>query len=344
MRTARRWVMSAAAFRSGALLLIALCLSVSYAAAQETATVVGVAVDPVGVAVGGARATLALVDGTEVQTSTADASGAFVLSHVVPGLYRVILSAPGFALLVTEPFEVTAQTTSYALPRSVLALAAASAYVTVRPTEAIAAEQIKAQEHQRLFGVVPSFYVSYVADAAPLSSQQKLSLALRETFDWTAFIGATLAAAADQSTHTPPGFGAGASGYGQRWLAAFADDRTGDLLDHFVYASVFRQDPRYFYQGTGTSTSRVVHAVTGAFVARRDAGGMMPNYSYLLGAFTAAALSNIYYPHSARHADVLLTNVAVGVAERAGANLFQEFVGKRFTRHVPNAGSAGSPR
>ena len=39
--------------------------------------------------------------------------------------------------------------------------------VIVRPTEVIAAEQIKAEEKQRLLGVLPNFYTSYVYDAAP---------------------------------------------------------------------------------------------------------------------------------------------------------------------------------
>jgi hypothetical protein len=39
--------------------------------------------------------------------------------------------------------------------------------VTVRPTDVIAAEQIKVEEKQRFIGVIPNFYISYVHDPAP---------------------------------------------------------------------------------------------------------------------------------------------------------------------------------
>jgi hypothetical protein len=330
--------------RYTALFLVALLFSVTGASAgQEAAmSVSGTVVDPIGSPVDGARVDLTLVDGTEIQTSTSDAAGAFRLGGVRPGTYLVTIHAAGFARFITQSFIVTAQTRAYMLPQSVLALEELSTSVVVRPTEAIAAEEIRAQVKQRLFGVVPNFYVSYVPDAAPLTSRQKLSLAAHETFDWTAFIGASVVAATEQATYAHPGFGNGASGYAKRWVAAFADDRTGDLLDHYVFASVFRQDPRYFYQGTGTPESRMLHALTSAFVARRDGGGLMPNYAYVFGTIGAAALSNTYYPRAARGSDLLVTNVAIGFAGRAAANLIQEFVGKRLTKNVPGAHSVNS--
>jgi len=43
----------------------------------------------------------------------------------------------------------------------------------------VAEEQIKVEEKQRVLGVLPNFYVSYIPDAAPLSSKQKFKLAGR---------------------------------------------------------------------------------------------------------------------------------------------------------------------
>jgi len=221
------------------------------------------------------------------------------------------------------------------LPRIVLAVEGLSTSVVVRPTEAIAEEQIKAQERQRWFGVVPNFYVSYVPDAAPLTSRQKFTLAAHETFDWMAFVGASVAATIDQSTAAHPGFGDGPSGYAKRWAASFADDFTGDVLSHYVFASVFRQDPRYFYQGTGTTKSRLIHALGSAFVARSDRGTTMPNYAQIFGKFGAAALSNVYYPHSERGGSLMVSNLAIGLASRAAIAVTQEFIGKRLTKNAP---------
>jgi hypothetical protein len=47
----------------------------------------------------------------------------------------------------------------------------------------VAEEQIKVEEQQRVLGVLPNFYVSYIPDAAPLTSKQKFKLAFRTVID-----------------------------------------------------------------------------------------------------------------------------------------------------------------
>ena len=47
----------------------------------------------------------------------------------------------------------------------------------------IAEEQITYAEKQRVLGVFPNFYASYVRDAAPLSAGQKYRLAWRTMID-----------------------------------------------------------------------------------------------------------------------------------------------------------------
>lgn len=305
------------------------------AQAVPPAAVSGTVVDQIGAAVVDAPVTLMTDDGTRVQNATTDAQGVFSFPDVAPGSYVVRVNVAGFNPFTLGSVTVTGDARSLTLPRIVLTVESFSTSVTVRPTEAVAEEQIKNQERQRFLGVVPNFYVSYVPDAAPLTSRQKFKLAAHETFDWTAFAGAAVAAAIDQSTSAHPGFGDGASGYAKRWAASFADNRTGDLLSHYVFASLLRQDPRYFYQGTGTTQSRLVHALSSAFIARSDRGTTMPNYAYIFGNLAAAALSNTYYPHSERGGSLVLSNIAIGLAGRAAVSVTQEFIGKRLTRHMP---------
>lgn len=190
-----------------------------------------------------------------------------------------------------------------------------------------------------MFGVFPNFYVSYVPDAAPMTSRQKRSLALREALDWTSFAGISVAAGVEQATNTYASYRGGISGYAKRWVATFATQWSNDLLSHYVFASLFRQDPRYFYQGEGTRRSRVSHALSNAFIARSDSGRRMPNYAYLLGDIGAAALSNLYYPRADRGIGLVLTNAAIGVAGRAAQGLIQEFVSRHVTKNVPHSGS-----
>jgi hypothetical protein len=99
----------------------------------------------------------------------------------------------------------------------------------------------------------PNFYTSYIWDAAPLNAKQKYSMAMRETFDPVSFIGTSVTAGIEQATNAFSGYGQGAQGYGKRWGERFADGRTSDLLSHAVFPSLFHQDPRYFYQGSGST-------------------------------------------------------------------------------------------
>jgi len=305
--------------------------------ADESASVAGTVLDISGAAVPGAEVSLSRQDGTELHTMVSGADGEFNFTKILPGPYLVVINAKGFAPFVSEEFTVAAQQ-AYEIPIVSLSVATASIEVMVRPIDLIAAEQIRAAEKQRLMGVIPNFYTSYNYDAAPLTWKQKFSFAARGTFDPVAMIGVGLAAGIEQANNSFPGYGQGAAGYSKRYAAKFVDGRTSDFLTHAVFPSVFHQDPRYYYQGSGTVKSRFVHAVSSAFVTRSDSGRTEPNYSYLLGDTSAAALSNLYYPQANRGAHLVFTNAAVGLAGRVGGNLLREFLPKRMTTNVPANG------
>jgi hypothetical protein len=305
--------------------------------AEESASVAGTVLDISGAAVPGAEVSLSHQDGTELHTMVSGADGEFNFTKILPGPYLVVINAKGFAPFVSEEFIVAPQQ-AYEVPVVSLSVATTSIEVMVRPIDLIAAEQIRAAEKQRLLGVIPNFYTSYTYDAAPLTWKQKFSFAARGTFDPVAVIGVGLAAGIEQANNSFPGYGQGAAGYSKRYAAKFVDGRTSDFLTHAVFPSVFHQDPRYYYQGSGTVKSRFVHAVSSAFVTRSDSGRTEPNYSYLLGDTSAAALSNLYYPQANRGAHLVFTNAAVGLAGRVGGNLLREFLPKRMTTNVPANG------
>ena len=122
----------------------------------------------------------------------------------------MIVNAKGFAPFTSAEFIVTMQQ-AYEVPDVSLSVATANIEVMVRPTDLIAAEQIKAEEKQRLIGVIPNFYTSYIYDAAPLTWKQKFSLAARGTFDPVAVIGVGLAAGIEQANNSYAGYGQGAA-------------------------------------------------------------------------------------------------------------------------------------
>ena len=262
-----------------------------------------------------------------------EANGEFSFTKIPPGSYLVMVSAKGFAPFTSPEFDVREQQTYEVLNVS-LSVATANTEVMVRPTDLIATEQIKAEEKQRLIGIIPNFYTSYIHDAAPLTAKQKFSLATRGTFDPVALIGVGFAAGMEQATNAYAGYGQGAAGYSKRYAAKFVDGRSSDFLTHAVFPALFHQDPRYYYQGSGSVKSRLVHAVGSAFVTRNDIGRTVPNYSYLLGNMCSGALSNLYYPQANRGVNLVFTNAAVGLAGRVGTNLLREF-SKRLTTNVP---------
>ncbi len=305
--------------------------------AEESASIAGTVLDVSGAAVPGAEVSLTHEDGTELRTMVSEANGEFSFTKIPPGPYLVVVTAKGFAPFTSEEFVVAVQQ-AYEVPIVSLSVATASIEVMVRPTDLIAAEQIRAAEKQRLMGIIPNFYTSYIYDAAPLTWKQKFSLAARGTFDPVAVIGVGLAAGIEQANNSYPGYGQGAAGYSKRYAAKFVDGRSSDFLTHAVFPALFHQDPRYYYQGSGTVKSRLVHALGSAFVTRSDSGRNQPNYSYLLGNMCSAALSNLYYPQANRGAHLVFTNTAIGLAGRLGTNLVREFLSKRLTTNVRGNG------
>jgi Carboxypeptidase regulatory-like domain len=304
---------------------------------EGSASVSGIVLDISGAAIRGAQVSLTHREGTQSRTLVSGANGEFTFTKLPPGSYLVIVNVSGFVPFTSAEFNLSPQQ-SYDLPSISLAVASADTEVTVRPTEVIAAEQIKAEEKQRLIGVIPNFYISYVHDPAPMTTKQKFSLASHDTFDPVSLIGVGLTAGIEQANNTYAGYGQGAAGYGKRFAAQFGTGRSSDFLSHAVFPSLFHQDPRYFYQGTGSFKSRLVHAASFAIVTRSDSGRPMPNYSYFLGDIGAGALSNLYYPHADRGMGLVFTNAAIGIAGKAGGTIIREFFSRRITTNVLDNG------
>jgi hypothetical protein len=101
--------------------------------------------------------------------------------------------------------------------------------------------------------------------------------------------------------------------------------------------TVFKQDPRYFYKGTGSKKSRVLYALANSVICKGDNGKWQPAYSSILGSIAAGGLSNLYYAPSDRNgAELTFENALVGIGAAAVTNLLQEFVVRKLTPHAMN--------
>ncbi len=219
------------------------------------------------------------------------------------------------------------------LPQTQLELATEKTEIHVSVSEVeIAEAEIKEQEKQRIFGIIPNFYVSYEKDPAPMNTRQKMSLAWKSTVDPLTIAGVAFVAGLQQASDGLSGYGQGAQGYAKRFGANYADVAISTFLTGAVLPAVFRQDPRYFYQGTGTTRSRLAHAIASSVITRGDNRRWQPNYSNIIGSFATGGISNLYYPASDRNGAMLTIETAlIHIGESAGANIFQEFLIRKLT-------------
>jgi hypothetical protein len=268
-----------------------------------------------------------------------DSNGAFAFSDLQPGTFRLSVSANGFATQTLAGAVHAGE--SYEVKSIVLAMSGATSEVEVTATPVeIAQEELKQEETQRVFGVLPNFYVSYVPNAPPLTRRQKYSLAWKTSIDPVTFLAVGAFAGIEQATNSFSGYGQGAQGYGKRFGAGYADQFTGNMIGGAILPSWWKQDPRYFYKGTGTTRSRTWYAIRSAVMCKGDNGRWQVNYSGIVGGLAAGGISNLYYPASDRNGPGLtFENAAINTAANAVGNLFQEFIVRKLTPHVPDYGS-----
>jgi hypothetical protein len=200
--------------------------------------------------------------------------------------------------------------------------------------------QIKEQERQRVFGFIPNFYVSYDREALSLNTKQKFRLAWKTTLDPFTVVGVGALAGVEQATNTFDGYGQGAEGYFKRLGASYADAVSGTFIGSAMLPSLLKQDPRYFYKGTGSTRSRLLYALASPVLCKGDNMRWQPNYSNVGGSFASAGISYLYYPTSDRNgAGLVLQNSLIRLGEVAFESVLQEFVVRRLTPHLRNRAS-----
>ena len=284
-----------------------------------------------GALVPGARVVLLDKATQTSRSAVTNEEGRFRFSGAAAGDYRIAVSANGL-----EPGAVEASLRDgelLELPDIALRVATANSDVEVRLTqEDIAEDDIRVEEKQRLVGMVPNFYVAYDWNAPPLTAKQKFKLAGRAIIDPANFVIVGGIAGLQQASNNFAGYGQGAVGYWKRYAAGFGDFSIGTALGGAVLPVIFRQDPRYFYKGTGSARSRALYALSTGFIARGDNGKWQFAYASVMGDFASGAISNLYYPASNRSdGAVAVENGFLGIAFNGLGNLVQEFVLKKVT-------------
>lgn len=295
----------------------------------------GLVVDAQGDPIPAAKVILSARGRFDERTATTAEDGSYSFTGLPAFSFRVTVSAAGFTPVASVEFPVHAGETDTA-PKVVLAVASSAASVDVVATqEQVATEEVREQEHQRVLGVFPNFYTSYIWKAEPMSTKLKFKLAGRSLVDPAALLLVAGTAGAEHYNGTYPDYGPGIEGYGKRFGAAYGDTVTGRMVGSAILPTLLHQDPRYFYQGSGSIASRSLHAVASTFITRSDKGTTQINFSHLGGSLAAGAVANAYHPPASRGLGLTFETFGITTGANMIGNLIREFAFRKLEPSVP---------
>jgi hypothetical protein len=158
-----------------------------------------------------------------------------------------------------------------------------------------------------------------------LETKDKFILFVRESVDPVTFLQAGFSAGISQASNDDPSFGQGMAGYGKRLGASYADQVQRRFFKDFVYPELLSEDPRYYRLAHGSAGKRILHAVSHSFIAYRDNGHRMFNFSELLGNTTGVAIGNLYHPGATRGFSATAREVGYDFAFDSGFDVIREF-------------------
>ena len=313
----------------GLLLVVPASAQSSEAANARTGSVLGAVVDTSDDPVPDAAVVLQGPAGNRLAAVTKE-DGSFAFPNVTPGIvYQVTVTAEGFAdwssSITVEPGQ------DKTLADVKLRILAVQRAVTVSySSKDVVVQQLKAEEQQRILRFIPNPYVVYEPHPEPLTTKMKFELAYKDLTHPVFFVRTAAWAGVQQANDTPK-YRQGAEGYGERFGAGLADATTEGLFGNAILPSLLHQDPRYFYQGTGTKWSRARHAILAPFVCKGDNGASQPNYSTWGGSLIASSISATYYPDSNRGPGHVFRTFGIGMSLHVVSSVAQEFIVNKFT-------------
>lgn len=325
-----KYVLPLLVVASGLLFVVRVSAQATGAGNKEPGSILGVVLDVSNDPVPDATVVLEAPSGETHKIVTKD-DGAFAFEDVTPGMaYQLTVTAEGLAewksTVSIEPGQ-NRELTDVKLRPATVQRAVTVGY----SAKEVAAQQLKAEEEQRIFRFLPNIYVTYEPHPEPLTTGMKFHLAYKGLTHPSFFVLMAAWAGIQQAAGTPD-WPQNANGYSKRYGANLAGGAIEGLFANAILPSILHQDPRYFYQGNGTKKSRAVHAILAPFVCKGDNGASQPNYSQWGGLLVSGAIANTYYPESNRGVGLVFRNFGTNMGLHVALGLAQEFVFSKFTR------------
>lgn len=156
---------------------------------------------------------------------------------------------------------------------------------------------LEGKQTKRILGIVPNFRAVSVDEKLPPESWKgKFKESSEDAFDYSDFVFVALLSGVNQAENSYPEFHQGFVGYGRRYWHSLADQIDEDYQVEFIFPAVTRQDSRYYTLGRGGFLKRTAYSFSRIAITRTDSGGETFNTSEVVGAGSAAGISNFYYP------------------------------------------------
>lgn len=183
-----------------------------------------------------------------------------------------------------------------------------------------------------------------------VTSAEKFKIFVNQSVSPAYLLAAGISAAFNQARGVPKAYGQGWDAYGDRYGESVARASSSSFFGTFLFASVLRQDPRFFPQYKPSFWGSVKYSVRRIVVAQTDSGKSTFDTSGILGPLAAEALSNAYLPKSEQTGAKTMERYGTDIAWKFAANMFKNYwptffqdMGLNRVKIIPNPGSPDHP-
>jgi hypothetical protein len=195
----------------------------------------------------------------------------------------------------TTPASSSSSSTSQATPQS------SSDKDTDKSAQKTSGQgKVAGTSNDRLFYTLPNFLtLQQSRKLPPLTVGEKFKVVALGNFDPVQYPWWGLLSAISQAENSEPAYGQGWIAYAKRYGTTAGDSSVENFMVGAVFPSILHQDPRFYQSNPGGYMHRAGYAIGRIFVTRTDSGQSQFNYSEILGAGLAAAISTYsYHPRS----------------------------------------------
>jgi len=169
------------------------------------------------------------------------------------------------------------------------------------------------------------FFPDLATSPGPLDARQKLELFAGKSVAPSRLLASGISAGISQARDSLAGYGQGMSGYGNRIGSSMASGVSTEFFSTFLFASLFRRDPRYFVNLHGGPWGRIGYGVSRLVITRTDAGTESANWPGMIGPLFAESLANSYLPVKEQTAGRTFRRYGVRLGFTAGTNILKEY-------------------